>query len=863
MWRVTLAGLRANKLRVLTTSIAVILGVGFMAGTLTLRESLSRTVDAVFAQVTEEIDIVVRQPARFSGFWFGEQRPDLPAGTVAAVEAVPGVDAAAGVVSGSAQFLRQDGEPIGSAFGAPPLAQNWLGDTRLNSYVLADGRAPEGPGEVVMDRGTARANDFAVGDEIQVVVGGVARPFDLVGIARFGDLDSQAGATTALFETVTLQAMLGRPDAFSMVVAAGDGSVPDDQLAESVRTNMIGAVVGEGVDGMVGVEVITGDELADETESAVRDLLDNLGTVLLVFVVVALFVGSYTIANTFSILVAQRTRELALLRAVGARRGQVLRAVVGEAAAVGAVGGLVGLIGGTALASILAKLINGWVLGTPRGGYVLEPPFAVLSLAIGTLVTVVAALWPAWRASRVPPLAALRDVSIDRASRARWRVVLGIVLTFLGVDALVAGLFLVDENELLLVGVGVLGIFVGITVLGPVLATPAARVLGAPLPRLRGITGTLARANAMRNPTRMASTAAALMIGVALVTLLFVMIASIQGEIEETVGAQFRGDLVLDTASDAAALMNGAGVDPELTAAVAELPEVDAASGLRITLGQVAGRAGGMVGVDHTQAFDIVDLGILEGSPDGLGEAGIALSREFAEGSLLSVGDPVAVTWIETGVQVFTVSMIFEERELYGDAVVGMGSFEANVPGSLDIQVYVTARDGVPLGEVTAAVERAADAYPQVRVQDRQEFIDAQSAPLRPLLLLFTTLLSFAVVIALFGIANTLALSVFERTREIGLLRAVGMTRRQVGATVRWESVLISLFGTFLGVVIGVFFARVLILALADDGFDRFVLPVTWLLLGWVVAAAAGVVTGLWPARRAARLDVLSAIATE
>ncbi len=848
MWRVIRSSLRAHILRLVTTSIAVILGVGFTAGTLTLKDGIGATFDSLFDQIGEGIDVVVRGRSQFSGPFIGEQRPDLPAAYVDQVAAVPGVAAAAGVVADRAQFVDPDGQPIGSSFGAPPLGFNWIDDPVLNAWEIFEGRPPESLGEVVMDRGTAREHGFEVGDEVEVIVVGVPRDFELVGTARFGSLDSAAGASTALFETSAMQEMFERGDTFDEIDVAGDGSATQDELASRVAA----AVPPD-------VEVVTGAAVIEETKSAVGEALDSIGTILLVIGFVALFVGSYTIANTFSIIVAQRGRELALLRAVGARRSQVVTAVVTEAVAVGLVGGLLGLLLGIGLAALLQMLLTDLAFGAAGEGVVVTPLTIVLSLAVGVIVTVVSALWPAWRASRVPPVAALRDVAIDRAAFSRIRIGIGVVVTGGAVAMLLVGLFADVDYALQSVGAGVGFTFIGVTILGPALARPAARVLGAPLQLLRGTTGQIARRNAMRNPTRTASTASALMIGVALITLLSVFLASLETEIDTTVGEVFLGDVVIDTGAG----FGLTGVSPELTAEVVALPEVGAATGVRFGIAQVAGRAGLVVAIDPTQVDEILDLGVIDGDLAAIGPGGIAVSEEFARDSRLGVGDIVPAQFLTGGIQVLTVAAVYTERDRFGDLLISTEGYDSWFPTSVDSFVYIVGAEGVDPDDVERAVSEVAAAYPNARVQDRAEFIEDQSGFLQPILVLFTALLSFAVVIALFGITNTLALSVLERTREIGLLRAVGMSRSQVRSSVRWESVIISLFGTGLGLVIGVFFARVLIYALADEGFTSFTLPVGRLVLTGIVAAVAGVVTGLWPARRASRIDILEAIGAE
>ncbi|HEX9991818.1 MAG TPA: FtsX-like permease family protein [Acidimicrobiales bacterium] len=845
MWRVTVRNLLAHKLRLLTTAGAIVLGVAFMAGSLVLSDTITRTFDDLFADVNAGTDAVVRSSSTIDS-GFGTQRQRVDEEVVGAVEGVDGVAAVAGQVQGYAELVGTDGEPIGDpGFGAPSLGVRWSGVEALNPFDLVDGRPPEAGDEVVIDKASADEGDVQVGDRVRVLLQGPPQDFTVVGIARFGSADSPLGATVTVFAPQAAQELLGEPGKFDLVAVVAEDGVSQQELVDRLD-EVIPA----------GTEAVTGDAYTEETQSDVADQLGFVRTFLLVFAGVALFVGSFVIFNTFSILVAQRTRELALLRAVGASRRQVLGSVLGEALLLGLVGSVLGVLGGLALAGGLKGLFAGLGFSIPASGTVLTGGTVAVSVVTGLVVTMVAAVLPAVRASRVPPVAAMRDVVLDTGATSTRRVVVGVVMLVAGAASLVAGLV---GGTAALVGVGAAAVVLATAVLGPAMARPVTRVIGAPVARFRGVTGALARENAARNPRRTASTAIALVVGVALVGLVTIFASSAKESIVTTLDRQFTGDLVVDSGS----FVPGTGLSPDLARRLNELPEVGAATGLRFGLVQVEGKGEIVLGVDPATAGQVLDLDVRQGSLADLDETGIAVLADVAEERGWQVGDEVDLRFAETGEQRFTVRAVYGENELAGNYTIGYPAYDANLTSRLDLQVYVTAAEGTSVGDLRAAVEEVTADYPSAKVQDREEYTAAQAASFDPILGLVYALLGLAVVIALFGIANTLALSVVERTRELGLLRAVGMTRAQVRAAVRWEAVIIALFGTALGLAIGVFFGWALVEALQSEATITLRIPVGQLAVVAVVAALAGVLAAILPARRAARLDVLAAIATQ
>jgi putative ABC transport system permease protein len=856
VFKVALKGVLARKGRVLTTAIAVMLGVAFVIGTLVLSDTITRVFNDLFADVNEGTDAVVRAESQFSDDFGTEIRGRIDAGVLPLALGTDGVADAEGQVQGFAQFVDEDGEPIGNpGQGAPTLGFSWPEIEDLNPFRIAEGERPRGASQVAMDRGTADKADFEVGDTVEVLTQNGHEEFELTAIVTFGTADSPAGASVALFDIAAAQRLIAEPGKFDAVVVVAEDGVSE----EEVRANLEAAVAGEeGLVGQDSIEVLTGNEITEETQDAISDQLGFFTTFLLVFAIVALVVGAFVIYNTFGILVAQRGRELALLRAIGASRRQVVRSVLIEAVFVGAVGSLTGLGLGVVLAAVLRYLLNLAGLDIPTASLVVTGGTILISLALGMFVTVVAAVLPAFRASRVPPVAAMRAVSVDTAGRSRVRMLAGALITVVGGLLLAQGLFGGGDNALVAVGVGAGLVFVGVTVLGPVVAPPFLRVIGAPVARVRGMTGRLARENTLRNPKRTSSAAAALMIGVGLVGLITIIAASVTRSIEEIIDDQFTGDFVVDSGT-----FGFGGLSPDLADQLNELPEVRAATGIRLAFGRIDDEGTPILGVDPETAFDIVDVGVVAGDPQDLDVDGIAVHEDQAEDLGLSVGDPLPVVFAETGAQSMQVEVIYTEDQMAGPYMIGRAAYEANIADQFDFQVFILKSDDATTEEARVAIEGVADPFANAEVQDLSEYKASQTDQISQLVTIVYVLLMLAVIIALFGIGNTIALSIIERTRELGLLRAVGMTRRQLRSTVRWEAVLTSVFGTVLGLGIGLFFGWAIVEALKDEGLTAFEVPVGQLVVIVVIAALAGVLAAILPARRAAKLNILDAIAED
>ncbi len=847
MLRVTLRGLLAHRLRLATTAIAILLGVAFMAGTLVLTATIGATFDGLYADINGGTDVQVRS-AEVVSTPFGEQRGTIAEAVVAEVAAVQGVRAASPDVTGYAQFVDKRGKAMGNPTQGPPtLGFAWIADPGLSPLRLADGAPPSGPGQVVMDKATADKGGFGLGDPVTILTAAGSEEFQVVGITRFGQVDSPLGATLAVFDLPTAQRVLGVPGTLSGVSVAADPGITQDELA-----TRIGATLPRDV------EAITGTALTAEQQSQTRDQLGFFNTFLLVFALIALFVGSFIIYNTFSIIVAQRTREMALLRALGASRGQVLSSVMIEALVTGFLASVLGVVAGLGVAVVLRNLFALLGIDIPASGLTVEADAVVIPIVVGVVITLASAFFPARKAGRVPPIAALRDVALDESGRSLTRAVVGLVVLGLGAGLVALGLVADISSAAVAVGLGAAVTFLGVAILGPVIAGPLARFIGWPLPRIRGIAGQLARENAMRNPKRTAATAAALMIGVGLVGFIMIVAASASTSIRGTVDKSFAGDFVVRSNAG-----NSGGLPTEVATAIGALPEVEVASALRSGPAEIDGTGQFLRAADPVSLAAVTDLVIDDGSIDELARIGtIAVDRDTADNKKLTVGSTLAVTYPATGPQPLTVVAVYGPLAIAGPSFTGLETFEANNQVQLDQAVFVKLAPGVTESEGRGAIAAVTSGYPNADLQNKTEFADAVVGQINQLLNLVYVLLLLAIVIALIGIANTLALSIFERTRELGLLRAVGMTRRQMRSTVRWESVIIAVMGALLGLLIGAAFGWALVTSLRGDGFTSLTVPVTQLIVVVVLAAAAGVLAAVAPARRAARLDVLDAIAS-
>ena len=853
MGTVMIKGLLAHKRRLVGTFLAVFLGVAFLAGTLVLGDTLRGNFDDLFTEANAGTDVVVRHASKLSTDP-GEpdsQRGLLDASLVDTVRDVDGVAAAEGSVEGFGQLVGRNGDKLGGN-GPPTLAGNWIDNRDLNPYQLAEGRAPRAGDEVVINQGAADNGDLRVGDTTTVQTPEPVQ-VEIVGIATFGSSDGLGQVTFTGFTLESAQQhLIGRTDQVGSIAVKAQPGVSQDELLNRVERVL-----------PADVEAITGERLTTENTSDINEeFLDLFTTFLTVFAGVALLVATFSIYNTFSIIVAQRTRESALLRAIGAGRGQILASVVVEALLVGIVASAVGLLGGIGIAGLLKAMFDAFGFSLPAGGLVFNASVAVIGMIVGVVVTLVAGVAPAVKASRVPPLAAIRDVSVERTSTSAPRAITGLAVTALGVAIVLAGVLSGGDSVLGFAGLGALLTIVGVVVFGPVVARPASGVIGAPLRWLRGVTGSLARQNAMRNPRRTAGTAAALMVGVGVVTLFTIFAASLKAAIDDSVTNSFQGDLVISEGG-----FGGGGISPQLASDIGRLPEVQTATGL--------GRGRALVGTgtenvtiaDPAQLGGVLDLDVSAGSVRSLGPDQLAVSDRIADDEGWKRGTPVPVTFSDGTTTEFTVGAVYEARDIAGNYIVPRAAWTPHAVQDIDNTVLIQLENGVPLETGRRAVERTAEPYNAPDVEDRQQYADSVGEFVNMMLGIVYVLLALAILIALMGIANTLSLSVYERTRELGLLRAIGESRRQVRSMIRWESVIIAVFGTVGGLGLGVFLGWALVKAASEGTGDMiapsFSAPIGQLAVLLVVGAIAGVLAGLRPARRASKLPVLQAVAAE
>ncbi|WP_435213095.1 ABC transporter permease [Streptomyces sp. bgisy034] len=848
--RLSASSLRAHKRRFAGTFLAVFLGVAFLAGTLVMGDTLRASFDTMFGNAAGGTDAVVRSADAITtpGESEGVREP-VATDLVGTIEKVPGVAAAAPNIQGAGQLIGNNGDPIGGQ-GPPTLAGNWITDPELNAYQLAEGRVPHRSGEVVIDRGTAERGDLKIGDTTTLRTPDPVK-VTVVGLATFGGEDGMAQVTfTGMTRADAEKYLTAAPgEAATIQVRAGPG-VSQQELVDALTPVL-----------PKGVEAITGQESAEENTDMISGrFLSVFTTLLLVFSGVALLVATFSIHNTFAIVVAQRTRENALLRALGAARRQVTAATLVEASAVAVTASAAGLAGGIGIAAGLQALFPAIGFPFPDGDLVISALSMALPLAVGFVVGLGSALLPAVRAGRTAPLAALRETAVDTSGASRTRAVTGLALIALALGVTLTGVL--ASPSIWLAATGAVLALIAFVVLGPVASTTAVRVLGGPLDRLRGITGGLARRNALRSPKRTAATASALMIGVAVVSLFTVFGASLKATMDQTVARSFAGDVAISAPSFGA---GGSGLSPRLAGAVQRLPEVDTAVGLGRGVAEVDGRGRALTVTDPVALERTFDLGEIRGSMDGLGTDGIAVTESEAGKQHLTTGDKARLTFTDGRTRTFTVRAVYGRSELAGDYVITRDAWAPHRTQDADTLVAVSFKDGVGTADGKAAVEKAAAQYGNPEVQTRDEYAQSAAGGIDMMLTLVYALLALAVLIALLGIANTLSLAIHERTRELGLLRAVGQTRAQVRAMVRWESILVAAFGTVGGLALGGFLGWVLVEASdgASDSAFAFAMPPLQLTVVALVGLTAGALAGLRPARRAARLDVLRAIATQ
>ncbi len=845
MRKVALRGLLARRLRLALTALAIALGVCLIAGTYVFTDTINSAFDQIFNASYQRTDAVVT--ARQDEGLIGDQTPSLDAGLLARVRAVPGIaDAEGAIFSSGAVILGRDGKPLASG-GAPRFIASAHTNRRFTAQTFVEGRAPAAPDEVVLDKGTADRGGFHVGDSVAIQGVTPKRSYRLVGISEIAGIGF-GGAEIAEFTLPEAQRVAGKRGRLDEIDASARQGIAPEQAARRLRAALPARAV-----------VRTGRQQASDLSSQIRDNLGFLRTALLAFAGISLFVGAFIIFNTFSITVAQRTREFALLRTLGAHRRQVMSSVLTEGLVLGVLGAALGLGLGIGLASGLRSLFSAVGVDLPSGSTVIAARTVVVSLVVGTVVTLVSSVMPALRATRVPPVAALREGAVLPPGRAaRFAFPIAVAVTLLGFGLLAGGLFggAPSNTALSLTGGGAAALFLGVALLSPRLVPPLAGVLGRPIERVSGITGRLARENAMRHPGRTAATAAALMVGVALVGFASIFAASAKTTIHDAVSNGSRAQAIVQNT-------NGFGpFSPRAASAVAGVDGVRRVSALRFSGGRALGEKLNVVGIDPQTFTGLYNVRSGGGALASLGPGQAAVSKKLADAHDLRAGQTLQVrTPLKRTVSLRVAGVVDDKGRLTGDLTIATSVAEREFGANQDGLLFV----GFAPGADEQRVRRQIDAllsrsFPQVEALSNQEFIDNQVGQVNQLLYLIYALLALAVIVSLFGIVNTLVLSITERTRELGMLRAVGTSRRQVKRMIRYEAVITALIGGVLGAGLGVVLA--ILVSRVIDGFHLTVNPVTIVVL-LVLSAVAGVGAAVLPARRAARLDVLQALAYE
>ncbi len=836
MIRTAIKGVFAHKLRLTLTAVAIVMGVAFVAGTFVLTDTINSRFSTLFDDVYAGVDATVRPESSSMTNQSGSFEVEL-ARTIASVE---GVDRIATGVGGVAQIIAPNGDPIGGQ-GPPTIGSSWVDVPALTAFRVdeGNGRAPVAAGEVAIDVSTSNANDLSIGAEVKIETAAGAETFEIVGLVSFGSEDNLAGATISVFELSEAQRLFGLEGRYSQIdVLAVDGVDP-----ETLTARLQQALPS-------GIEAVTGSQQTQEQFEQFTEGLGFLNTALLAFAAVAVFVGAFIIQNTFRIVVAQRTKELALLRAVGASRRQVMAMVLTEALAVGTFASALGVLVGIGFAKLLKVGMDAMGFGMPDGPLTIALRTVVVGMMVGLTVTMFSSLLPARKASRIAPVAAMRDTPAARRSL-KTRALAGTGIVLAAAAALLLGLATDNGNALMLVAFGSLTGFIGISVLAPLFARPIANLLGKPLP---GIAGRLARGNTARQPRRTAATASALMIGIALVAFVSIFGASIKASVGDTLDGAFPADLSIRSSNFYA------GVSPAAMDQLLNVDELDTVSEFFFGEVSVEGNRAMVVAVDPA-TVDAVYRPDASIPMDDVGEGVLVRSDKlevsgWAVGQLLTIEYPSAQTIPTEIVGTF-------ENQNFAEYLITTSTYSEHFPGQSAVMVFATLADGFDVAEGQAAAENALTDFPSIDVNTQSDEIAESEAQIDQLLGLFSALLGLAVIIAVIGIANTLALSVVERTREIGLLRAVGMGRRQVRRMVRWESIITALFGALLGVAVGVVLGWATVASLAEDGLGTFALPGVQLVVWLLVAALAGVIAAIGPARKASRMRILEAIAYE
>jgi putative ABC transport system permease protein len=855
MVRVALKGLAGRKLRALLTAIAIILGVAMISGTFVLTDTINNAFSSIFTQTYKNADAIISAKTAFTNDnGNGVQAPGFSQSLLGKVRALPDVNAAEGSVTDDQTKLVGRNNKVISTHGAGSLAFSVDpdGDQRFNPLKLTSGTWPSGPDEIAISTGVASSSHYKVGDTIGVAKNGPVQHFRIAGIVTLPGV-SIGSASLAVFDLPTLQKLLGREGQLDLIRVQSKTGVPTSKLISEIEPIL-----------PPGTQVRNTSAQVKEDKKSVNSFTSFIRYFLLAFAAIALFVGSFVIANTLSITIAQRTREFATLRTLGATRRQVLGSVIVEALVIGILGSVTGLFLGLALAKGLKWVFAELGIDLPTAGTVFETRTVVVCLLVGTIITLVASLRPARRATRVPPIAAVREgAELPPGRFARYTPYVSAATLLIGVLLLAYGVLahnLPTGTRLFSLAVGILLLFFGVAANAQRLVRPLASVLGWPASRVGGAAGALARDNTMRNPKRTASTASALMIGLALVTFVAILGQGIRSSFESAVDDLFKADYAL-TSQDTFTPLT---IDAEK--AVAKAPGVTVVSGIRAGSAKVLGSVENLTGADPNLA-KVVHLDWKEGSsavPAELGQNGAFIDDKYSKSHDLHVGSPLNIETPTAKILHLKIDGVFKEPKggsPFGTVTISNALFDKNYVDPENEMAFVNIKGGVTDANTKALTKATAD-FPDAKVQTHEEFKSNFEKPLDNIIGLLYVLLALSIIVSLFGIVNTLVLTVFERTREIGMLRAVGMTRRQTRRMIRHESIVTALIGAVLGLVVGFFLALLVTHALSDEGIV-FAVPYVSIVFFVIAAIIVGLLAAIWPARRAGKLNVLEALQYE
>ena len=846
MFRIALKNVLARKGRLLLSSLAVIAGCTFLSGVFVFSDTINSRIDTIFATAYDRTDAFVRSSVKIENDFGEDQRGTISTSLIDEVRAVPGVKAADGDVRGTAVITNPEGTIVGGE--GPPQYGAVFANEESSPWRLEEGRAAQDGTEVVIDSSTADRGSIEVGDTVTISASAEPQQFAVVGIASFGGT-STGGPTWALFDLATAeQFVLDSPDQVSSINVVGDGTLSQAELKTAIQK----------IFDSTEVEVLTGKEIADESRDDLAEQFAFFTLFLTIFAAIAIFVSCFVIYNIFKISAAQRLRENALMRAIGARSKQVVFSQFVEAVAVGVIGAVIGFAGGVGLATLITSLLEASGNGPGDTSLVINPTSFITTFGVGVTVTLVCATFPAIRAGRVAPLAAMRDVAVDRSSGSRRRIVFGAITALAAIVGIALGL----TSDALWLTVGVVGLFMSLIAFGPFAVGRLAELLTKPMGKIRGVTGEVAGRNAARSPERTALTAAAFGIGLALLVAVSTLAASLQGSLRSTFGEAFRGDIAVSPKQTQGGL-----IPSSIATDVAALPEVGAAVGLGGGLFEILNTANGKprdsggLTLDPKAAATLLDLNFDAGGWASLGGNNILMFRDYADDNNYTVGSTLEVRFFNQSTTTFTVAGIYSDV-VYGNFFLDRAAFANSGLPQLDFQVLAKAAEGVSVATALAAIDVVMEKYPTAEAQSKDEFIDTQIASLDFIINFIYALLFMSVFIAVLGIVLTLLLAIYERRRELGLMRAIGTTRGQIRGSVRWESVLTAVLGALMGTGLGVTLGWIVVKALEDQGLNTFAVSGGSLVTFGVLSIAFGLVAAWIPARRAAKAPILEAIAT-